>query len=79
VAVHTADGERIPADVVVLNPDLPVASEDCWAPRVGARLSTPVVLLLLAARSGVSGRPPPQHLLRHGWKQVFPEIIDAAS
>ena len=27
-AVHTAAGERIPADVVVLNPDLPVAYRD---------------------------------------------------
>src|SRR5262249_25560573 len=27
-AVHTSTGERIPADVVVLNPDLPVACRD---------------------------------------------------
>ena len=28
VAVHTAAGERIPCDAVVLNPDLPVARRD---------------------------------------------------
>lgn len=28
VAVHTAAGERLPADVVVLNPDLPIAYRD---------------------------------------------------
>ena len=27
-AVHTAAGERVPADVVVLNPDLPIAYRD---------------------------------------------------
>ena len=32
VAVHTADGERIPCDAVVLNPDLPVAYRDLLPP-----------------------------------------------
>src|SRR5262249_46572078 len=54
VAVHTADGERIPADVVVLNPDLPVAQRDLlgrepWSVR---RLRySPSCFLLLAGTS----------------------------
>ncbi len=36
-AVHTADGERIPADVVVLNPDLPVAYRDLLPPSAAPR------------------------------------------
>src|SRR3954469_4587815 len=41
VAVHTAGGERIPADVVVLNPDLPVAYRELLGeePRRLRRLS----------------------------------------
>ena len=54
VAVHTADGERIEADVVVLNPDLPVAYRDLlgrspWGVR---RLDySPSCFLLLAGSS----------------------------
>jgi phytoene desaturase len=38
-AVHTADGERIRADVVVLNPDLPAAHRLIPAERTPSRLS----------------------------------------
>ncbi len=51
VAVHTAAGERIAADVVVLNPDLPVAYRELlgFEPRRLQRLSySPSCYLLLA-------------------------------
>jgi phytoene desaturase len=80
VAVHTADGERIPADVVVLNPDLPVAYEELLGrvPRSVRRLKySPSCFLLLAG----SARQYPEdvhHNISFGtaWKQVFEEIID---
>ncbi len=40
---HTADGERIPSDAVVLNPDLPVAYRDCSRRRAPGR-SAPLAL-----------------------------------
>ena len=62
VAVHTADGERIAADVVVLNPDLPVAYRDLlgrepWSVR---RLNySPSCFLLLAGSTRASTRRSP--------------------
>jgi hypothetical protein len=54
VAVHTAEGERVPADVVVLNPDLPVAYERLLGRVPGnvRRLTySPSCFLLLAGSS----------------------------
>ena len=65
--VVTADGERIPADVVVLNPDLPVAYRDLLP---GARRPAAAALLAVvrgAARrlaAGLLADRPPQHPLR---------------
>ena len=56
VGVETADGERIPADVVVLNPDLPVAYRELLPPeatpaRVKKQSYSPSCFLLLAGSS----------------------------
>jgi phytoene desaturase len=79
-AVHTREGERIPADVVVLNPDLPVAWRDLLpapAPRRLSRLSySPSCFLLLA---GSQRRYPDQshHTIHFGaaWRRTFDELI----
>ncbi|GAB3965671.1 hypothetical protein GCM10027615_11090 [Plantactinospora veratri] len=56
--VHTADGSFVPADVVVLNPDLPVAYRDLLpdgaAPR-RLRYSPSCVVLHVGARQGYRG------------------------
>ena len=80
VAVHTADGERIPADVVVLNPDLPVAYRDLigeqpWSVR---RLTySPSCFLLLAGSSAAYSKIA-HHNIHFGrtWRGVFDELID---
>ncbi|MGL5858688.1 MAG: phytoene desaturase family protein [Angustibacter sp.] len=78
VAVHTADGQRIAADVVVLNPDLPVAQRELLgrSPWTVRRLRySPSCYLLLAG----SRRHYPQgahHTIHfgHAWRQVFDEL-----
>ena len=80
VAVHTANGERIPADVVVLNPDLPVAYRDLigeqpWSVR---RLTySPSCFLLLAGSSAAYSKIA-HHNIHFGrtWRGVFDELID---
>ncbi len=80
VAVHTADGERVPADVVVLNPDLPVAMRELlgrepWSVR---RLKySPSCFLLLAGSSATYSRTA-HHNIHFGrsWEGVFRELID---
>lgn len=80
VAVVCQDGTRVPCDVVVLSPDLPVAWRDLLGrtPRTVSRLSySPSCFLLLA---GSSQRY--EHLAHHtisfgqSWKRVFRELID---
>ncbi|MFZ0324823.1 MAG: FAD-dependent oxidoreductase, partial [Actinomycetes bacterium] len=81
VAVHTTDGERIAADVVVLNPDLPVAYRDLlgrepWNVR---RLKySPSCYLMLVGSSAQYTRLA-HHNIHFGraWRQVFDELIDA--
>ena len=81
-AVHTADGERIPADAVVLNPDLPVAYRDLLppgaAPRRLARLrwSPSCVVLHVGSRAGYGGIAHHNIHFGHAWRRVFAEIID---
>ena len=80
VAVHTSTDERLPADVVVLNPDLPVAYRDLlgrepWSVR---RLSySPSCFLLLAGSSASYGKIA-HHNIHFGrsWSGVFDELID---
>ena len=55
-AVITADGERIPADVVVLNPDLPVAYRDLLPGRRRRRAARPAALLAVRAWCCTSAR-----------------------
>ncbi|MGI8700943.1 MAG: phytoene desaturase family protein [Nocardioidaceae bacterium] len=81
-AVHTAAGERITADVVVLNPDLPVAYRDLLPPaltprRVRSLRYSPSCFLLLAG-SSASYRGIAHHNLHFGraWRKVFTELID---
>jgi phytoene desaturase len=80
VAVHTADGERIPADVVVLNPDLPVAmrellGEQPWSVR---RLTYSPSCFLLLAGSSATYTKTAHHNIHFGrsWDGVFRELID---
>ena len=82
VAVHTAGGERIPADVVVLNPDLPVAYRELLPPaatprRVRSLRYSPSCFLLLAG-STASYSQIAHHNLHFGraWRSVFAELID---
>ncbi len=79
-AVITADGERVPADVVVLNPDLPVAyrellGESPWSVR---RLRYSPSCFLLLAGSSAQYTKTAHHNIHFGrsWDGVFRELID---
>lgn len=79
-AVITTDGERIPADVVVLNPDLPVAHRDLlgrepWSVR---RLEYSPSCFLLLAGSSAHYSKIAHHNIHFGrsWSGVFDELID---
>ncbi|MFV2087595.1 phytoene desaturase family protein [Micromonospora sp. LOL_021] len=76
-AVLTADGDRIPADVVVLNPDLPVAYAELLPParRRRLRYSPSCVVLHLGARQGYQQIA--HHNIHFGrlWKGTFDEVI----
>ncbi len=80
VAVITADGERIPCDAVVLNPDLPVAYRELLGrePLTVRRLKySPSAYLMLAGSTATY-----DHIAHHNihfgrsWKGVFTELID---
>ncbi|EFC83798.1 phytoene desaturase family protein [Parafrankia sp. EUN1f] len=81
VAVHTADGERVPADVVILNPDLPVAYRDLLPPSVAparlARLRFSPSCFLLLAGARVAHPEATHHTIHFGqaWRRTFEEII----
>ncbi len=78
VAVHTTGGERIPADVVVLNPDLPVAYRDLLGKtpmRVRRLKYSPSCYLMLAGtRQNWAGAA--HHNVHFGgsWKGTFEEL-----
>ncbi|CAO5245049.1 phytoene desaturase family protein [Frankia sp. AgKG'84/4] len=82
VAVHTAAGERIAADAVVLNPDLPIAYAELLPPTVAParlrrlRYSPSCFLLLAGAR--VDYPHGAHHTIHFGgaWRRTFREIID---
>jgi len=80
VAVHTDTGERIPADVVVLNPDLPVAYRDLLgrSPWPVRRLDYSPSCFLMLAGSSASYSKIAHHNIHFGrsWKGVFDELID---
>ncbi|MDO3703990.1 phytoene desaturase family protein [Micromonospora sp. C28SCA-DRY-2] len=75
--VLTADGERIPADVVVLNPDLPVAYRDLLPPVRQRRLrySPSCVVLHVGSTRGYSKIA--HHNIHFGraWRGTFDEVI----
>jgi phytoene desaturase len=80
IAVRTAEGERIPADVVVLNPDLPVAYKELlgrepWSVR---RLTYSPSCFLLLAGSSATYTKTAHHNIHFGrtWDGVFRELID---
>jgi phytoene desaturase len=80
VAVHTADGERIACDALVLNPDLPVAARDLlgaepWSLR-RLRYSPSCFLLLAGSRAGYTKVA--HHNIHFGrsWQGVFDQLID---
>ncbi|MBW3640215.1 MAG: phytoene desaturase [Actinobacteria bacterium] len=82
VGVETSEGERIPADVVVLNPDLPVAYRELLPPeatprRVKTLAYSPSCFLLLAGSSATYTRTA-HHNIHFGraWGSVFRELID---
>ncbi len=81
-AVVTAGGERIAADVVVLNPDLPVAYRDLLpssvVPRRLARLDYSPSCFLLHVGSSAAYSRIAHHNIHFGkaWRGVFRELID---
>jgi len=82
VGVETADGDRIDADVVVLNPDLPVAYRELlppsMTPRKVAKLTYSPSCFLLLAGSSADYRKTAHHNIHFGreWKGVFADLID---
>ncbi len=80
VAVVCADGTRVPCDVVVLSPDLPVAWRDLLGrtPRTVARLSYSPSCFLMLAGSSARYDDLAHHTISfgHDWKGVFRELID---
>jgi phytoene desaturase len=79
VAVRTADGERMPCDVVVLNPDLPVAYRDLLGhtPRRVKRLRySPSCYLMLAGSRAIYPEAA-HHNIHFGtaWREVFEELL----
>jgi phytoene desaturase len=81
-AVHTTSGERIPADVVVLNPDLPVAYRDLLPalPMPGRvsrlRYSPSCVVLHLGSSQHYSKIAHHNIHFGHEWRGTFKDVID---
>jgi phytoene desaturase len=75
--VLTADGDRIPADVVVLNPDLPVAYRDLLPPRRQRKLFYSPSCVVLHIGSGQSYSKIAHHNIHFGtaWRGTFQEVI----
>jgi phytoene desaturase len=81
VAVHTSAGDRVPADVVVLNPDLPVVWRELLAsapqPRRLSRLRYSPSCLLLLAGSTLPHGDQAHHTVHFGtaWRSTFHELV----
>ena len=82
VGVETTSGERYDADVVVLNPDLPVAYRELLPPEVTPRrvkslTYSPSCYLLLAGSSATYTKTA-HHNIHFGkaWRGVFEDLID---
>lgn len=78
-AVRTADGDRVAADVVVLNPDLPVACRDLLpsTPRRVRRLRHSPSAVVLHIGSRQSYAKIAHHNIHFGqaWRRTFDEVI----
>ncbi len=79
-AVLTADGERIPAEAVVLNPDLPAAYRDLLpgpTPRRLTRLRFSPSCVVLHAGSRLAYERIAHHNVHFGraWRATFDEVI----
>jgi phytoene desaturase len=80
--VYTADGRRLPADVVILNPDLPTAycellPASVSPPRVRRLRYSPSCFLLLAGSSARYSRIAHHSIhFGHAWRRTFDEIFD---
>ncbi|MCW2598284.1 MAG: crtD [Frankiales bacterium] len=82
VGVETASGERVEADVVVLNPDLPVAYRELLPPsatpaKVKRLRYSPSCFLMLTGSTQAYTRTA-HHNLHFGraWREVFSDLID---
>ncbi|MBX7269937.1 phytoene desaturase [Micromonospora sp. Llam7] len=75
--VSTADGEFVPADAVVLNPDLPVAYRDLLPPTRPRRLTYSPSCVVLHVGSTQGYRRIAHHNIHFGraWKGTFDEVI----
>ncbi len=81
-AVLTSDGDRIPADVVVVNADLPAAYRELlppgYTPRHVKRLRYSPSAVVLHAGSSATFADPVHHTIDFGaaWDRTFDQIID---
>ncbi|MDQ2811103.1 MAG: phytoene desaturase family protein [Actinomycetota bacterium] len=77
VAVRTKDGERISADVVVLNPDLPIAYRDLLHRPLRRRLhySPSCVVLHLGSAKAYDGLAHHNVFFGTAWEDAFDDII----
>ncbi|TCB91309.1 phytoene desaturase [Micromonospora zingiberis] len=75
--VLTAEGEFVPADAVVLNPDLPVAYRDLLPPARQRRLAYSPSCVVLHVGSTQGYRQIAHHNIHFGraWKGTFDEVI----
>ncbi len=75
--VVTADGEFVPADAVVLNPDLPVAYRDLLPPARQRRLTYSPSCVVLHVGSTQGYRRIAHHNIHFGraWQGTFDEVI----
>ena len=78
VAVHTAGGERIPCDAVVLNPDLPVARRDLLGQPLRRKLDFSPSCVTLNIGSRASYSQIGHHNIHFGreWRGVFTDLVD---
>jgi phytoene desaturase len=80
-AVHTATGERVPADVVVLNPDLPIAYRDLLPAestpkRVShTRYAPSCVVVNLGSRQRYAQIAHHNLHFGHLWRSTFDDVI----
>ena len=79
VAVHTTDGERVPCDAVVLNPDLPVARRDLLRRPLRRRLDYSPSCVTMNIGSSASYSKIAHHNIHFGtqWREVFTDLVDA--